>query len=70
MSMIDYFNNCNDEEVLNQLEIAKETMRVLRKKMENLDTVIFILNYYLRTGVALEPEACGLDLNDIDEDEE
>ena len=53
-----------------QAEEALEESIVTRKKfieeLETLDTIIFMLKYYLATGDALDPEVFGIE--DLGED--
>jgi hypothetical protein len=62
--MMDYLEELTKEEVSEQLVIAMETKELFENKLRELNLVILVLNYYLRTGVVLEPWAIGLNIEE------
>lgn len=64
MGMLDLYN---EEQAKEALEDAEATKKEFLKEIETINTMIFILNYFLKTGDALDPEAFGLE--DLEEDD-
>jgi hypothetical protein len=65
MDMIDFYNQ---EQALEALEEARETKKTFLAEIEKLDQMIFILEYFLNTGDALDPAAFGFE--DPEEEDE
>jgi len=63
MGMMDLYTK---EEAAQALEETLETKVEFLKEIEKLDTMIFILKYYLATGDPLDPEA--FDIEDLEGD--
>lgn len=66
MSMMDLYTL---EQAKEALEGAIEAKKEFLKEVEDLDTMIFILKYYIATGDGLEPSAFGLLDLEGDEDD-
>jgi len=58
MDMMDLYTLERAEDAL---EETKKFKNDLLKEIEDLDTIMFILKYYIVTGVALEPAAFGIE---------
>ena len=58
MDMTEFYNR---EQALEALEEARDTKKIFMAEIEKLDQMIFILEYYLNTGEALDPAAFGID---------
>jgi len=58
MGMMDLYT---EEEAAQALEGVLETKAEFLKEIEALDTMIFILKYYLATGDPLDPAAFGIE---------
>ncbi len=65
MSMMDLYTL---EQAKEALEGAIQTKKEFLKEIEELNTMIFILKYYIATGDGLDPAALGLE--DLGEDED
>lgn len=67
MSMMDLYKH---EQAIEAMKEAKETKAQLVEYMDELNSLMFILTYYIETGEALNPEVYGIkpneeeDLND------
>ena len=58
MSMMDLYTT---EQATQALADSIETRKQFIKEIETLDTMIFILKYYLATGDPLDPVAFGIE---------
>jgi hypothetical protein len=67
MDMMDYYT---EEEARSALDVALATKQEFFKEIENLNKVIFLLEYYLATGDALDPAAFGIEEPEDEEDED
>ena len=67
MGMLDLYN---EEQAKEALEDAINTRREFMLQIEELNTMIFILTYFLETGDPLDPSAFGIeDPEEEDSDE-
>jgi len=58
-----------EEQAAQALEESIETKKEFLKEIETLDTMIFILRYFLATGDPLNPEAFDLEEPEGDSDD-
>jgi hypothetical protein len=58
MGMIDLYNT---EQAAEALDDAVATREEFLKQIEELDTIIFILKYFLATGDPLDPAVFGIE---------
>ena len=66
MSMMDLYTQ---EEAIQAIEEARATKKALMDEVEKLNNMIFLLQYFLATGEAIDPMIYGIepdeeDLND------
>ena len=66
MGMMDLYTNEQAEEAL---EDSIATRKEFIKELETIDTIIFMLKYYLATGDALDPEVFGIEDLEGDSDD-
>lgn len=66
MDMMDLYNM---EEASAALDEAVQTKVELMNEIEKLNSIIFILTYYLETGEPLDPEPFGIEEYPEEEDE-
>jgi len=67
MDMIDFYNL---EQAQEALDDALQTKAAFLKQIDELNTIIFILTYFLETGEPLDPSAFGIEEYPEEEEDE
>jgi hypothetical protein len=67
MSMMDFYDKETAEECL---EEARDAKIYCMKQMENIDKMIFLLEYYLATDEMLDPSVFGINDPGEEDDED
>lgn len=68
MSMIEFYEN--DEVAREAMTEALKMKEHFVKELELLDSMIFLLKYYLATGEGLDPEVFGIQNPEEEDDDE
>lgn len=67
MSFMDFYNNKNAEMALEEVLAAKQEYL---NEIKMLDSMAFLLKYYIETGDMMDPEVFGIEPPEDDEEDE